>query len=295
MDRMHVVGCETTLCDNLRVVWDQLGVPYEFSPFDEMTAAIEQIQLRPPAWVVYCGRASASSWGDSLEAAADEAGEVARLACASSQAGSRLAVVSSDRVFTRPQLFHEEQEPPGDDPLAQRLRAIEQAALVAEGARDVLIVRTNAIGWSARQDSLVERVWVDLSAGRLVELSATTFATPILASQFAELLLRACRARLNGVIHIAGAERASPFQVGQALAMAGGFDRRLVRPLAIHDFPQASQTALETSLATRLIRRELQISLPLLRETIAAFVDQSTDGFRERLAKTTPDRLSRAA
>jgi hypothetical protein len=40
----------------------------------------------------------------------------------------------------------------------------------------------------------------------------------------------------------------------------------------------------ETSLNTYRARRELEVPLPLLREGLARFVEQATNGFRDRLA-----------
>ena len=42
----------------------------------------------------------------------------------------------------------------------------------------------------------------------------------------------------------------------------------------------------ETSLASRRLRRELGMSLPLLRESIAAFVRQAECGYRDRIRRT---------
>jgi dTDP-4-dehydrorhamnose reductase len=194
-------------------------------------------------------------------------------------------------------MFHDECEPAGDDVQAQQLRAVEQAALTLDpDGRRVLVVRTNAIGWSASGESLVERIWRSLVAREPLELEASSFATPIVASDLAELLLRCCRTRARGVFHIGGAERTSPFRFAQELARAAGFDHRLVRPGTQETSDgEPVHGSCETSLGSRLVRRELDVSLPLLRESISRLVDQATNGYRDRLQHKVPSVCVKAA
>jgi dTDP-4-dehydrorhamnose reductase len=208
---------------------------------------------------------------------------------------ARLLLISSDRVFAGPRMFHDEAEPVSDDPQAQSLRCIEQGALSIDGNQErVLVVRTNAFGWSIQGNSFAERTWRVLDEGRSVELSTATFATPILISDLAEVLLRCLRARLSGVVHIGGAERTSPFRFGQELAMAAGFDPRLVKSSSEAEDEHAVQCC-ETSLGTRLVRRELDIALPLLRESVARFADQVTSGYRAQLLASAESAMAKAA
>jgi dTDP-4-dehydrorhamnose reductase len=194
-------------------------------------------------------------------------------------------------------MFHDENEPAGEDLQAQLLRTLEQAALSLEtDRRRVLVVRTNAIGWSISGDSFAERIWHSLEEREPVELDTSWFATPILASDLAELLLRCFRTRMYGLVHIGGAERTSPFRFAQELARAAGFEHWLVRAKAqeMVDGEPIVNTR-ETSLASRLVRRELNISLPLLRESVSRFVDQETDGYRDRLRDRAQCSVRKAA
>jgi dTDP-4-dehydrorhamnose reductase len=194
-------------------------------------------------------------------------------------------------------MFHDECEPAGDDAQSQQLRAVEQAALTLDpDGRRVLVVRTNAIGWSASGAGFAEWIWRSLAAREPLELETSSFATPIVASDLAELLLRGCRARLRGVFHIGGAERTSPFRFAQELARAAGFDHPLVRPGTQQTLDgEPVHGSCETSLGSRLIRRELDISLPLLRESISRLVDQATGGYRDRLQRMVPSACVKAA
>ncbi|MEX2140376.1 MAG: sugar nucleotide-binding protein [Pirellulales bacterium] len=299
MYHVHVLGCASALFDNL-CSWRNRLATFEQSPLDCLPSAIERIRSARPEWVVYCGQAAASSWDEPMRAHAinrsDEASLVAQLAQLVTEAGARLAVISSDRVFAGPRMFHDESEPVGDAPHADLLHSIEQAARAVDTATQrALIVRTNTFGWTLGGDSFAERIWRALEYGQSIELSATAFATPILASDLAELLLRCFRARLSGVVHIGGAERTNPIRFGQELAVAAGFDPQLVKARGVEPDDDNALLSQETSLGSRLVRRELDVSLPLLRESVARFADQATNGYRHQLQSIPERTLVRAA
>ncbi len=295
MHRVHVLGCASPLFDHLWRWRDRIAM-FEQLTIGELSSAIERIRIQRPEWVVYFGPAAASSWDDSPIHGDDEASRVARVAQAVADAEARLLYISSDRIFSGPRMFHEESEPVSDDAQAQWLRSVEQAALSLDGAAQrVLVVRTNAFGWSVDGNSIAERIWQALDGGTAIELSTTTFATPILASHLGEVLLRCLRARLSGVVHVGGAERTSPFRFGQEIAMAAGFDPRLVKASSAGVDDEHAASCRETSLGTRLVRRELDIALPLLRESMAGFADQATSGHRNQLREASGDTLVRAA
>jgi dTDP-4-dehydrorhamnose reductase len=297
MHHIHLVGCPSALFDNLTVSWQERLASFEISQFDPLGAIMDQIHSRRPQWVVYCGRAARSSWEASSDNYADDPTHIELLTRAVTQVDARLLLISSDRATAGPRMFHDENDPAGDDLQAQLLHAVEQAALRVDGERRrVLVVRTNAIGWSASGETFAERIWHSMEAREPVELDSSSFATPILASDLCELLLRCVRARLCGLLHIGGAERTSPFRFAQELARAAGFDHRLVRASAgeIRD-GEAVVCTCETSMASRLVRRELNIPLPLLRESASRFIEQATGGFRDRLREVATVARAKAA
>ena len=295
MYHVHVLGCPSALFDNLQF-WRNHLRTFEQTLLEDLPVAIDRIRTKRPEWVVYCGLAAHSSWEEHSTNFGDEASHVVRLAETVAEAGSRLVILSSDRVFVGPRMFHDESEPTSDNAHAQSLRAIEQAALEAHGvANRVLVVRTNVFGWSRAGNSLAEKILQALRDGRSIELSTTAFATPILASDLAELLLRSFRGRMSGIVHIGGAERTSPFRFGQELAVAAGFDPRLVRPERVESENEHTVLSRETSLGSRLVRRELDISLPLLRESVSRFADQAMSGYRDQLRVLADGVLARAA
>jgi dTDP-4-dehydrorhamnose reductase len=295
MDNLHLLGCASALFDNLAILWQDRLPSFEANQLDSQ--AIDRIHARRPEWVVYCGRAAQSSWEANPDAHVDDPTQVEMLARAVVEIDAHLAVISSDRASAGPRMFHDESEPAGTDLLAQQLHAVEQAALALAADRQrVLVVRTNALGWSISGDSFAERIWRSLEAREPLELESTSYATPILASDLADLLLRCLRTKMHGLVHIGGAERTSPLRFAQELARAAAFDHRLVQVVApelIDGEPVLSHC--ETSLGSRLVRRELGVWLPLLRESVSRFVEQATTGHRDRLKGVTPRTCAKAA
>ena len=194
MHRVHLVGCASGLCDNLVAAWRECVGSIEQTELGAFPQAIEQILVRPVDWVVYCGFAAASSWDEDAMIGRDQPSQVEELAQAAAAVGAKLLVISSDAVFAGPKLFHDESEPVAGDGPCQHLHAVEQAALAFSDRTRVLVARTNAIGWSCNGASFAERLWDALERHERIEVDASSFATPVLAVDAAELLWCACRA-----------------------------------------------------------------------------------------------------
>ena len=192
-------------------------------------------------------------------------------------------------------------------------RRVEQSV---EG-RPVLVVRTHAYGWSPLDyEPTVPNGRQSMAEGRACVLDPQRYATPILATDLAGLLDRACRIRLSGLYHIAGEERISEYCFAAALAAAfdfsdcrieaqegivssGGQSRGQLMPIpgtcANHnrgtvDFEQSPQEedpstarrhlTADTLLATRRAQRDLQRRMPSVREGLQRFAVHMMNGWR---------------
>jgi len=154
-----------------------------------------------------------------------------------------------------------------------------ERALESTGA---LVVRTHAYGWSPTPEgaTFAQAALESLAAGIAPAVDGRRHATPILATDLAEFLLRAYELRLHGLYHLAGAERSSPWGFVTELAAVLGVPCPSVRrqPAAAaadgwHD---------ETSLDSKRARRALEMATPLLREGLYRFAQQSHSGWRDR-------------
>jgi dTDP-4-dehydrorhamnose reductase len=251
-----------------------------------------------PAWLICCGPGAESSWDESPRAAfgddaAQSAGWWARAAQAS---GADFACVSSDAVFTGPWMFHgESSRSLCDSRQARCLQAVEAAALEAHPA--ALIVRTNVFGWApeASGRGWIERALDNLDAGTAGGYDAVRHSTPLLATDFADVLLAAWQAGLKGVYHIAGAERTNPARFVERLACEFALAPPACgRAESLTERPRGFGCG-ETSLQTSRIRRALGISLPTLAEGLRRLSEQRDNGFRDRLNGRSPERLNQAA
>lgn len=263
-------GYEVAGCDVL---------DHRLSPADAIAAAEPEI-------LVYCGAAARSCWEPDAKSEIHDSTVVAAQCWASAAraAGVRFVMVSSDAVFTGPWLFHDEQSHGQCSSYhAQIIRATED--LVGEICEDALILRTNVYGWSAAGSGAgwVETLLRSVETKRIVEQDHIRHAAPMLATDFADILERACNEQLTGTYHVAGAERVNPLQFTQRLA-----DRfelpwlAMRRESILTSLPQGFGEG-ECSLQTKQIRKQLCVAMPLLSEGLDRLKEQAENGYRERL------------
>lgn len=241
-----------------------------------------------PQWILHCGPLATANW-DPAPTADEAAGEVeaiAQLTALAAAQSARLTVLSSDAVFAGPRMFHEEaSECTATSRWAATVRALEQQLT----ARDTLVVRTHAYGWSpvSERAGFAERIWRGLKADTLTGVDGRRHATPILATDLAELLWRAHEVRLAGLCHLAGAERTSPYHFAYALAAACNLN--LPDVSAAPGMPVGDQLALEeTSLSSRRARRAMERATPLLRPGLERFAAQRHNGWLDRYTVVGP-------
>jgi dTDP-4-dehydrorhamnose reductase len=243
-----------------------------------------RIRRESPHWVIHCGPLARGSWDDAGEDL-DLAGEPRfwkRMAKASERLGHRLTVVSTDAVFAGPRMFHDERSAPDATTAFAKVAQRAEASVKSSGA---LVVRTHAYGWSPRGSGagFAERAWQGLCEGAAGRFDVDRHATPILATDLAELLASAYSLGLQGLYHVTGAERSSEYRFARELAGAFGLSNS---PASTDDQVPRGPTRDrldETSLNTRKARRALESPMPMLREGLERFAEQAVNGFRDRL------------
>lgn len=301
MERFLVVGVDTIAGANLAAclaeryavaTWcAEPGIEIAncdaLDPADAPAALISRCR---PDWILYCGPAARSCWEpDVLEHLSDDAVvDAAAWAAAVQDTGARIAMISSDAVFTGPWMFHEENSH-GVCPSyhSQVIRATEmQFTPLGEQA---LILRTNTFGWSP----LGEHGWLEtclrmVETKRIVEQDHIRHATPILATDLADIVERACRENLSGIHHIAGAERVNPLQFVQRLANLFELPwLAMRRETSLTETPAGFGKG-ECSLQTKSVRKALCVAMPLLSEGLGRLHEQCENGFREKLCGNRP-------
>jgi dTDP-4-dehydrorhamnose reductase len=239
-----------------------------------------------PKTIIFCGPVSRSAWDGPHDFEVKSQSERLAVACrAASRCGSRVIVVSSDAACSGPFLFSRDDDHLTADRAAIAIREIERVATDSHA----LAVRTHLFGWTSTADSWAEQVWTAIAESRPVYASGANYATPILASDFAELLWTAKSRGVHGIYNLAGAERASMWHFAMMLSGFAGVALKVMSfdtALAGGAFGLKNQPGLgqETSLDSRRIQRLMPARLPRLQDGIARFVEQATGGYRDRIS-----------
>ncbi len=267
-DSLSIVGCETATCDP-----------------DSPEAARHWVAMQRPNWIVYCGTPAESVWNlPAPSLPKPESVYVAGTwAKAAQEFGSELSFISSDAIFTGPWMFHRENGTCFCDSTPSRiLRLLEQE--VCQVNPNTLLLRTNVFGWSPKQDApcLVETVLNALREDQPLALDCMRHATPILATDFADVLERAYQQKLRGVHHLAGSERINPFRFACLLADQFGLAMSNLSAIETPFENRREYGAGESSLQTRRIRKALDMPLPLIREGLGRLYEQHMSGYRDR-------------
>ena len=230
------------------------------------------VEKNRPQWVIGCGMWSESGWDKDhvaqlpLPQSAGQA--MATISEAAESAGSQFTIISSDTMFTGPQLFHEEHSASQSTaPQAIVARAVEKAV----AASSALVVRTHIYGLSLHgAEHFAAQIVNALLEQSKLPLDAHRYATPLWAGDLADLLVEAYRRKLQGVYHLAGSERTNLFRFARELAAACGMPSPHLSPFETTTAPL--RPACETSLNSRRARLALELPLPTLQEGLQRFV-----------------------
>jgi dTDP-4-dehydrorhamnose reductase len=156
---------------------------------------------------------------------------------------------------------------------------------------NALVIRTNVFGWSPEPTSpgLVETVLRAAEEGQPLALDCLRYATPILATDLAEVLDRSYQSRLHGIHHLAGSERISPFRFACLLADQFGMPMSSLEAIETPlESRRGEYGAGETSLQSRRIKKALDVSLPMVRDGLERLYEQHVSGYRDRFGAVEP-------
>lgn len=305
MENLLIVGVDTvvganiaaTLADRRRVFTLAAERGFEIpncAALDPEDAPRKSVEKAAPEIIVLCGASARSNWEPQTSSFIRDTlvGDCRLWAQLAQETGAKLVMVSSDAVFTGPWMFHvEESSALCKSYQAQVIRAAE--AQVTEECENSLILRTNAFGWSPRGNKgWLETMLLEIGNRRVVEQDYIRHATPILASDLAEILDRACQENLTGIYHAAGAERLCPLAFAQRLADTFDLPWLAIRKEAALTEPPQGFGEGECSLQTKKIRKALCVAMPLLSEGLHRLREQSENGYRDRLASGKTHRVA---
>lgn len=179
------------------------------------------------------------------------------VAQAAQRAGARLAFLSTDQVFDGSRSFASEDDKPFPLGVYGQSKA-DAEALVFEAAPQALVVRLAlTYGWGrgkARGRNFAEkwiRTW--LTGGRIPGFS-DQYRTPIYAMDACEALRLAADKGANGLLHLAGPERLSRYDLAQRLAKEFGFPAEGVQAASMNDVVFKDARPKDASLAIQRLK-----------------------------------------
>lgn len=238
-----------------------------------------------PDQIILCGQQSESHWfqPERFNPNLQELQQLNMWAVAGEKANCQVTLISSDAVFTGPWMFHsEESDSFCFSDKATFIRELEST--VIQSCPDALVVRTNIFGWSPLNCNVtfnsVEELCEAMSVSQINETAS--YATPILATDFAHVLSQAHQANMTGVCHIAGSERTCQQTFITQLAKEFGLPQISFAAFDALEQRPTGFTEGETSLHSLRVRKELKLPLPMLSTGIAQLHHQATNGYREQ-------------
>jgi len=181
-------------------------------------------------------------------------------------AGCRLVFTSTDLVFSGDAAPYREDDAADSQMTYGRLkRQGEESVLPCRGA----LVTRLPLMFGRSGKGLFDAAIADLAAGKPRAFFADEFRTPIDFASAAEALVRLAELGSSGIVHVAGAERVSRFELMRRAAVAIGHDPSLVRPSLRADVPQTEPRPADVSLdTTRLATLLPDLRRPTIEEAL---------------------------
>jgi dTDP-4-dehydrorhamnose reductase len=239
------------------------------------TTIEQQIQSIAPTRIIFCGKASRSSWDRQPVLHGFDDSLALDWARAASRHGIDFVFVSSDSVFAGPWMSHAE----GDEHFsphenAARIREIENGIL--DAFPDALIIRTNVFGWSpcSSEQGFAAAMFEEISHGLVDRADFVRHASPVLATDLGGLVEKAFEAGIRGTLHLGGAERLSPYQFAERLSAVADRPAAIIPDESLLSLLSSGRDRGETTLDCSAARELLGVSMPLIEDGLTGFLAQ---------------------
>jgi dTDP-4-dehydrorhamnose reductase len=200
---------------------DDPGVTWRRLDVRDRTAVSALVHETSPAVIIH---AAALNPGQGTDFQAVNALGTRHVARAAAAHRARLIHVSTDVVFDGQKGNYVEDDLPSPITPYGRSKAMAEAEVWDSGA-EPLVVRTSLIyGWRPRLDRNTRWIVGDLRAGKPVRLFTDELRCPIWVESLAAALVELAGGTYTGVLHVAGAQILSRYELGVRLARFHGVD-----------------------------------------------------------------------
>jgi len=155
------------------------------------------------------------------------------IARACRELGSFLVYVSTDYVFSGQTGMYREEDTPNPINAYGRSKLLGEQ-LTSNYAGEYCIVRTSVLFGCGREYRSNFATWLlgRLAAGQSVNVINGQFASPTLSTHLARMILEVTKRRIDGIIHLAGADRVNRYEFAVRLAREFGFSPAAILPTA---------------------------------------------------------------
>ena len=203
--------------------------------------------------------------------------------------------LSTDSVFSGRAAWAAEEDLPEPATVYARSK-LEGERLIAQAAREHVIVRTNLYGWSSgRKPTFAEWLYGAFERREAIRLVTDVWFTPIYVVDLAHRLRRLMEGGARGLVHVAGKDRLSKFEFGMLLAHAAGFSTEAVIPSRLAELGLAAPRPREMSLASRRCEPLTGMAAPRCAAGLERFVRDRARPVSRRVALGEEERVGAAA
>jgi dTDP-4-dehydrorhamnose reductase len=186
---------------------------------------------------------------------------VGYLAEASTQTGTYLLHVSTDYVFDGDKGMYREQDTPSPVNFYGYSKLLGEK-IVKDLADDWCIVRTSALyGWG-RESRPNFATWVinGLRSRRALKIVTDQYVSPTFNTELAGLLMEIAERKITGILHVAGAERATRYQMALKISEVFGLGKDLLQPVTSNSLNWKARRPKDSSLNIEKVTNKLGIN-----------------------------------
>ncbi len=161
---------------------------------------------------------------------------------------AKVVYFSSDYIFDGEAGPYREADP-ANPPCEYGRQKLLAEHYVALHAQDYLIVRTTVVyGWERQGKNFVYRLIKTLKEGKTIRVPIDQIGSPTYAPNLAQAVVSLVRSGVQGVYHIAGADRVSRYEFACVAAEVFELDSRLIQAVATHELGQPARRPLNAGM-----------------------------------------------
>lgn len=196
----------------------------------------------------------------------------------------KLVYISSDSVYDG--VIGNYPETDNINPLNCYGRSKYEGELEVLKEENCIIFRTNFFGWNIQdKKSIGEWILEELKAGRQIKGFKDAYFSSIYTFELARLIDIAIQNQLSGVYNCGSADSCSKYEFALKIADRFGFERTLIVPISIDDFPFKAKRGKNLSLNISKLQKSLDYKLPTIDQSINEFYKDYRCGLPKKITQ----------